>query len=269
MNTNKQIKRVEYLKNTAAVEYVNNKNLTVTELSKKYKCSIGTLSKILKSLNIIVRDKYHYIVLNNFFEKIESSESAYWLGFIFADGSVTYDPNIKSKQPYKLEIGLCAKDKEHLYKFKKFIGTDKKIEYREKSNSYRITISSKKLAINLCNLGIVKNKTYKNSIKKVLNNVPDIYFKDFLKGYTDGDGSIFKKGIVSYTAYDVNTIVKILEKVPFKLEYKTYITSNRSPRICVTKSKYWKKLLNYIYKNSTLHLDRKYERYIAVLNSDV
>ena len=45
------------------------------------------------------------------FSSIQNQETAYWLGFLAADGSIFEN---------KLVIGLSAKDTEHLEKFKVF-----------------------------------------------------------------------------------------------------------------------------------------------------
>ncbi|MBC8427393.1 MAG: hypothetical protein H8D97_00730 [Proteobacteria bacterium] len=48
-----------------------------------------------------------------YFNNIDTKEKAYWLGFIYADGSVSQE-NSKDK---RLEIGLSSKDEKHLQKF--------------------------------------------------------------------------------------------------------------------------------------------------------
>ena len=68
-------------------------------------------------------------------KEIQTEEDAYWLGFIYADGSITYTPDKKCIR-YVLEIGLKEEDSAHLEKFKAFIGTHCTIKYREKSLTY-------------------------------------------------------------------------------------------------------------------------------------
>ena len=264
MRTEKSNQRVNFLKTIVAEEYLNNENISLCELSEKYHCCKGVLSRILKELNIPLRNRYHDINLKYNFDKINSEESAYWLGFIYADGSITYSPESDGIR-YVLEIGLAIRDKEHLEKFKKFMGSDREITNRIKTNSCRFSISSKELCINLYNLGIRKGKTYILNIDEVLISIPKEYIKDFIRGYTDGDGSIFKDGTVSYTSYFRETMEILLLKLPFKIEYKIYIRDNRCPRICITRKQYYLKVLDFIYKDATIFLDRKYEKYIAIL----
>lgn len=268
MRTNKSQERIEFLKDVVAKEYIDNESISLCELAEKYHCCKGVLSKVLKGLNIPLRNRYHDIVLKYDFDKINSEESAYWLGFIYADGSITYSPE-SSGVRYVLEIGLANKDRQHLEKFRNFIGSKREIKERIKTNSNRLTVSSKELCVNLYNLGIRKNKTYIMNINEVFENIPNIYIKDFIRGYTDGDGSIFKDGTVSYTSYFKETMQIILSHLPFEIEYKLYIRPDKCPRICITKRRFYSKVLDFIYKDATIFLDRKYEKYIAVLQRNL
>ena len=58
-------------------------------------------------------------VLYNF-EKIDTEEKAYWLGFLYADGSV-------GSKDDRIELGLAEKDFHHIEKFRDFIGINNKI----------------------------------------------------------------------------------------------------------------------------------------------
>lgn len=59
-------------------------------------------------------------------------------------------------------------------------------------NEYSLlSIDSKVMVNRLIELGIVPNKTYNSS---VLPHIPKEYFNDMLRGYFDGDGSIYKNG---------------------------------------------------------------------------
>ena len=61
------------------------------------------------------------------FDKINSQEKAYWLGFILADGYLNVDKHM-------LRIKLGDKDKHHLEKFIQFIGGSLDMLKSEKHN---------------------------------------------------------------------------------------------------------------------------------------
>lgn len=266
MQTKVSKSRKEFLHSMLIEEYVD-KNTTLRELSEKYKCCRKTLTKILKENNIPIKNRYHDIYLKNNFNKIDSEESSYWLGFIYADGSVVY-PTKDGESRYVLELGLANKDENHLLKFKAFTGSHKTIE--DRGISKRLLINSKDLVLNLKKLGILKRKTYLYSAESILKSIPKKFYKDFLRGFIDGDGSIDSKGIISITSYFKETIFYFLKQLPFYIEYKCYNKSNsKAVNVKIGKQKYSHKVLSYLYKNSTIFLDRKYQQAIAVLDRNI
>lgn len=73
------------------------------------------MSKYIKKENIeIITNSTRKYIVDDVFEKIDTEEKAYWLGFLFADGYVGTNDN-------SVGLGLAIKDIEHVKKFKKFI----------------------------------------------------------------------------------------------------------------------------------------------------
>ena len=60
--------------------------------------------------------KYEYN--KDYFSKIDTSDKAYWLGFLYADGCINRFYRGEKLKSMTLELGLCYRDKEHLEKFK-------------------------------------------------------------------------------------------------------------------------------------------------------
>lgn len=121
----------------------------------------------------------------NIFQQIQDDNTAYWIGFLAADGSICHN---------KLEIGLSRKDIKHLYKFKKFIDYNGIITERETlcSNNGKyypscyISIQNKNIIKHLSQYQIVPNKSHKNI--DFLNYIPEKYKIPFILGLFDGDG---------------------------------------------------------------------------------
>ena len=154
-------------------------------------------------------------VLTNF-EKIDTEEKAYWLGFLYADGCVG------SKED-KIELGLAEKDLKHIEKFRDFMGINNKISYRKDTKSYRISFRSQKCKLDLINKGCVPKKslilTFPNE-----EQVPSNLLRHFIRGYFDGDGwfsntsNCFQVGLIGTESFIngfLENIININKKIRF------------------------------------------------------
>src|SRR5574343_154075 len=132
----------------------------------------------------------------NYFDNI-NEKSSYILGFILADGSIQcrdYKESKYSGYGYNIVINLHLKDIEILNFIKNEICPNNKIYIYKKigsDNIYReqckLSISSKELVYKIINLGIFPSKTG----KETLPNIEEKYYPDLLRGFFDGDGSIY------------------------------------------------------------------------------
>jgi hypothetical protein len=105
---------------------------------------------------------------------------AYAVGLIVSDGNLSNDGR---------HITLTSSEKKFIRVFKKSIGLTNKIGKSLGGNgnvSYRIQFSNVQFYNWLVDVGITPAKTY--NIGEI--DVPENYFKDFLRGHLDGDGSI-------------------------------------------------------------------------------
>lgn len=180
---------------------------TLGKKSKELKVSKYILTQRFKDKGYKLRTKSEeQIILNNeknpnlkfnFFNK-KTSLRDYWIGFIAADGNVTG----KKGKKLRLSFGVSAKDKSHVYKFKKVIGGgsvttfnysrydeqyySKKIKkYIKGGIQYKFQLDNTTLVKPLLTLGIVPRKTYTLKPSKEL-----IYSSDFWRGFIDGDGNL-------------------------------------------------------------------------------
>lgn len=126
---------------------------------------------------------------DSIFSEIKNNNTAYWLGFIAADGSVHKTSPI-------LQIGLSSKDREHLVKFLNFIDGKQEISIHDRkvkcttNNKYYnmsyIAVYNKQIKSDLLRFNIIPNKTYLSF--NYLQLIPDEYKFAFICGYFDGDG---------------------------------------------------------------------------------
>lgn len=248
-----------------------NKGFSLTKIAKELNMDRFTMSQRLKDKFGIDTQKRQgnrqYNAEYNYFESIDSNEKAYWLGFLLADGHVRKDMPV-------LELSLCNKDKNHIVKFNKSIRSDypvkdKKIKLGNKIHSASITyIYSKKMCEDLNKLGCINGKTYNMSFPDIDNK----YKIDFIRGFFDGDGSLsikefncgFKVTKVTITAFSQNTlheIAKIIKCFMPGFDYNIYKRSESSYSLTAKGVAIAREFIDMLYKNSTIHLDRKYNLY--------
>ena len=249
----------------AAQDYANGLG-SLTKLSKKYQVQINYLSNTVRHVGINVINIHNQCKFDeHIFDFIDTEEKAYWLGFIFADGTIS-SHSVGKKPRYQFELSLSLKDKSHLDKFNVFMRyKGNNVKY----NSYRCrwVINNKHLWETLNSLGCVPNKSLILQFPKYLERQ---LIPHFIRGYFDGDGSL---GIY-ITKYNPRIYCQCVGTNDFLTNILTYceITINLGHdircsdevfnfQLCGEKCYYY---LLKIYRDSTIHLNRKYQKFIEV-----
>lgn len=202
-------------------------------------------------------------VLTNF-EIIDTEEKAYWLGFLYADGSVG------SKED-KIELGLAEKDLKHIEKFRDFMKISNKISYRESTKSYRMSFRSSKCKQDLINKGCVPKKSLILKFP-TQEQVPKHLIKHFVRGYFDGDGwftnttECFQVGIIGTLDF-IQGFLDAIENINKNNKIFTVHRVNGAKRYVFGAYQDVLNFLNWIYKDSSIYLDRKYEHYLDFINN--
>lgn len=235
-----------------------------------YNISQTSLYRILQKNNIKPnKDRKKYLINENVFDVIDTPEKAYLIGFIAADGSV-------SSNHYSLKITINKKDEEILHLFKKVLNSNAPIAYCERNKNEKkyyyasLTITNKHIVEALNNIGILQRKTWGNTIP----NINDKYFKDFVRGYFDGDGCItnvkYKNASVSISGFE-NNMNKIAQKLIahniiscFTVDKRKYNLNDITGRFgCLNFTNNTQRycFLKWIYENDNdFHLNRKYSK---------
>lgn len=207
-----------------------------------------------------------YSFNENYFEEINTEDKAYFLGFIVADGCISDKTNairIIQKDPYILE------------KFKSYIEFSGDIFIRKDKKISFINISSSKTKKDLEKLGIHSNKTM--VIK--YPNIPEHLQNHFMRGVFDGDGCISlrtdkrdnsQRGQVNICSDSYDFIKEYYDKLVkyCGLSDKNKIRCPRGTYYVVD----WgglsdvEKIYEFLYKDSTVFLDRKKETFDKVVS---
>lgn len=199
--------------------------------------------------------KYKYTYNRIFFQKIDTEEKAYWLGFIAADGSI-------KRETYEIYLEIKNSDKRHLQKFLNSLESNGKVKDTKQGKAARVTVCCKHMGLQLNYLGLTPDKTKKFNFK--WECIPDNLMRHFIRGYFDGDGGIGKtnrsSGYNNWWASisGENTFLNELkEKTGFKMSIR-----NRGGWSELNVSlKDLKNFLDYMYEDAQVYLDRKYELY--------
>ncbi len=248
--------------------------ITIRDIAKKYRSSEETISKVLKENGIeVFRNGVRPCFNHHIFDVIDTEQKAYWLGFIWADGCILNQKD--DKHNYGFELGISIKDIEHLKLFCDFIELDKtKINirlgkehiFRDKTiksgESCRIQISNEHFWKNLYNLGCVPNKTYNEFFPKIEIFKSINLVSHFIRGFFDGDGWVYRDKrnyLIAGICGQQKFLESILKYLPESL-IKNTVSSSDTEVIKILK---WggtkaETFLNYIYNNSTVSLERKF-----------
>ena len=198
------------------------------------------------------------------FETIDTEEKAYWLGFLYADGSV-------GSKEHKIELGLAEQDLKQIEKFRDFIGIMNKIIYRPTTKSYRYSFRSESCKEDLIKQGCTPKKSLILKFPTE-DQVPQNLIRHFIRGYFDGDGwftnteECFQAGIIGTEDF----IKGFLDNIEIENKNNKIFDVHRengAKRYVFGAYQDVLNFLNWIYKDSNVYLDRKYEHYLDFINN--
>ena len=249
----------------------NNLHLTINQLidyfngkytRKEIKNFLSNNNLKCQKENINTRNKRNQITqriqtpINHDYFKTWSHNMAYILGIWYADGCIYSNKG----RGYYFSIKLHKDDKYLLQLILNEMNSLHKI-YENNDNSAHITISSKTIYQDLISLGGREVK----SLCITLPDIPNEYMHDFIRGYFDGDGSVYNvkgKRINTNFACGSNKFLQSLLQLLKKeagIEGGSLSIANQSLTFGKKDSI---KLGNYIYQNNPeLYLLRKYEKF--------
>lgn len=242
------------------------------ELADICEVNVKTIYKILKEAGVVLQpNRYRKYKFNeHYFDTLDTTEKAYWLGFLFADGSVAKDRD-------RISVALAEKDKFHIEKFAKALEIEAPITYNPKTKSNRLVINSLILKEALVKLGCVPNKSFCN-VEVPLMDTPELC-KAFIRGYFDGDGCLTyneksNRYKVSFLgSHNLLMFINEFFVLMLGLSLQNLTQDNRRKTDNTFIIEYSGKqnvlnMLNYLYDGG-ICLERKYNHYLSITNDDV
>ena len=227
----------------------------------------------------------------NYFDKIDTPDKAYWLGFIWADGYIAKrirkQSNGRVRIEYNLKLALQESDASHVQKFLDCIESNYPVHFYQ-SNGFnkepRLEARAFITNLHMCSLlyedyGLIPRRC---DVSPLLKQMPKEHEKFFILGIFDADGSfttyhgdygdkmnvVFggSEFLIRFIENHLTTNEIILKATTDSGQRKlhqrhdgkdgTWRTLNfAGKRQCM-------KIINYLYKDSPIYLDRKYQKYL-------
>lgn len=204
-----------------------------------------------------------YNVNAHVFDTIDTEEKAYWYGFLWADGYISREKT--------LVVGLQLRDKDHLEKIKSFTESEaplidriNKIGEKEYGRA-EFMVTDKHLGKRLLELGLKSHRLHDDPAI-IFSSVPKHLIRHWIRGYIDGDGSIFmSRGRINLNMCGGEELLRqirdeiregagggnghIYKHIKSNIYYLSY--SHKTIRTDV---------LEWINKDSTIQMDRKWNK---------
>lgn len=248
--------------------------LTIKQIVETYKNKYteGFVNLVVKD---IARPNGKVAILNHsYFKDIDSEHKAYWLGFIYADGSVRQAKGKGDNGGWTLSMELKESDQYILKTLCEDLESDKNPRtyttninrkgWKGKHNA-KVVFHSKQLCQDLIRWGAIPNKTHK---LKSLPNIPSNLIRHFLRGYFDGDGTIYinsKSKRIRTAFYGTHDFVDSIQTyLNQELEIKEKkVTDQKEAKVSFISYSYRESLIlcEWLYEGATVYLERKYVIY--------
>lgn len=185
-----------------------------------------------------------------YFSDIDTTPKAYIFGFIIADGYVSKKRNV-------VAIELSHKDVDVLNKIKSFMDVNNNIAHRPRGgyDYVRLSICNSQIHDDLISHGCTPRKTF---------NVRPKYFDSiklqnaYLRGYFDGDGSIYTRPNGSWRISVRGTKEMLLcYKDTYDIPSSIY-TGGAVGELQSENQSVIKNMITSMYQGAQIYLDRKY-----------
>lgn len=240
------------------------------ELANEYSVSQTTISSFMKKHSLGALSKTRNIGLPTYshnktlFDTI-SEKDCWILGWILSDGCIVDN---------SIVFNLANKDLEVLIKIKDYFEyTGPIYEHKTKLNGKihvgnKLKIRSHELVNKIINIGINKNKSLNEIYPKKILDLDIGCNRQFIKGIFEGDGSIMDIKSPCFQIVGTKELLTDIQNILVsELDLKfTKLTNN-----VVGKNHYALRyrgkfnamnVMDWIYKDSNYHLDRKYNKYL-------
>ena len=255
-----------------------NKLGSSVDVGKLFNVGHNVITKILEERGIkrTAAKKRQYKINENYFDNIDTQNKAYILGFLYADGC-----NFPKKGT--ISMSLEERDKDILDRMRHEISSERPLEFIDYSNKhdfgytyknqYRMLLFSSHMCKTLESHGMIPNKSLNLSFPEMKEEL----LPHFIRGYFDGDGSIIqgrRDTNFTLTITSTNNFCEKLKDIVKKdvgINCHVYDASNHNgitKVFTITGRTQVKALLDWLYEDADMYLERKHHRYIQYFYND-
>lgn len=238
--------------------------MSTTAIGNHFNLSDNTVATRLRELGVNVTKKRSKKIKHpDYFEIINTAKKAYFLGLIVADGSVVLHNN-----KYTFRIELISSDDYLIRELILELGGNlsdlhQSVRAGRNPTSY-FSFSDKIFTDNLAKYGVVPNKTY----TAYFPDIPKEYYRDFIRGYFDGDGTVYmNKHLVRAAFYGNRLIVESIKQFLMEdiaLSNVGIVNRGKHTSIHLGSQKVLLNFFNLYYKDSDIYMTRKHNLLAAL-----
>ena len=235
--------------------------------------------KVIREAGIQARRKNRYTLNEQYFDNIDTPEQSYWLGMVASDGCITETNYFAISLVDKDVLDKLKADLEYTGEVYQTTHVD---DGYNRQPTYRINFSSKPLCDALRRIGIKECKSL--SFNEIPSAIPKEFLRDFIRGYFDGDGSIFTGKVSStvkgkyyeYITWQAGIIATpqlcrhihnvFLDEFDYDCPLHTSKTDGMN-YVMVYDNKVLTKLYSYMYDNASRYMQRKHDKWQDCLSA--
>jgi transposase len=201
----------------------------------------------------------------NYFETIDTEEKAYFLGLMYADGSLKFGSHEIKLALKEIDIDILERLSHIIYGFRKLESENRDVNGKI-IFYYRLVFYDGKMYSDLTKHGCPPRKTFTITFPTFLS---DKLLQHFIRGYFDGDGCICSTDItdrvdISSTYQFIlgihNYINNVVGITTLKAN-KNIVPNGVSGSFQIKKTEDITAFMEYLYKDATIYMQRKYNTF--------
>jgi len=245
------VRKIETVNDAEWLRSRVSKDKSNMEIAKEAGCDICTVRRAAKRLGVTLnkqrpnRARTHTFDFR-YFENVDTEVKAYMVGFIAADGYIG---------EWGIRIQLHERDVSILERFASELNYTGRVAKHDGGRLRMLSLYNVDTVRDMAQYGIVRAKTATLPFAK---GIPDHLLGHYIRGVMDGDGSIGKQArLVTGSELFYNEFVAWFENT---YDDKLW-TAKEGNKYRLVFNKRNREFIHYLYKDSSIHLSRKYDKY--------